>query len=123
MPRTATQLWCPECERVTPCRSVTRYTATGDWPPEEDPGRWRLTDYPDLRFYRRWRECTRCGLVFATVEIREGILDELTEHRDSLAALNEAADAMVAGYGQVAPMLKKLKGITKKLRSARIRQP
>src|SRR4051812_49306864 len=95
MPRRPTLIWCPQCDAVRPCRSVNQSSFDGSLIAspglESKPGRWYLTKYPDIRFYRRWRECTVCLELFDTAELPMRMVDELADARARLRLLKAAS--------------------------------
>jgi transcriptional regulator NrdR family protein len=85
MPRTPTQLWCPKCQSIQPCRVADSRT-TRDYTGETER-RFYKTEQPDINWYRRVRICDSCGDFFTTAEIEEEFLTELVRLRRNVSEL------------------------------------
>lgn len=86
MARTATQIYCPNCEEIHPCWSEN--PASHGY---ESTRRFYRPAHPDVNWFRRIRVCENCGEVFPTVEIQESFLDELVQLREALAEIKANA--------------------------------
>jgi dCTP diphosphatase len=68
-----TQLWCPACKDLQVCRVVT------DSVDSEDRGNRYYTENPQLKSFRRPRECTKCGHFFWTDEVAHAWINVILE--------------------------------------------
>lgn len=84
-------MWCPECDEIRVCKGISP-TALG----MESGRRWYRVDHEDLRWFRRGRECLKCGHQWLTSELQEDFLEELVELRDALSDLKRNAEKYVA---------------------------
>ena len=80
-------MYCPSCQEIQDCKAI----------PEGKAGlkggqRWQRTDYPDLQWFRRVRQCLYCEEIFVTAEIRENILEELVALRYALSDIKINAE-------------------------------
>lgn len=82
MTRSAAQMWCPKCEDYCACKSINP-SLFG----VQSGNRLFIIKHDDLKFFRRFRQCVECGDEFETAEIEAKFVHELSELRDSLAAL------------------------------------
>lgn len=65
-----TNIYCPLCKSIQNCRVRTEYDSWGK-------GNAIDSDYEDIRYFRRIRECNRCNKDIETVEIDSGFINEL----------------------------------------------
>lgn len=85
MPKGGTKLFCPFCKEFTVCKAMSP-TAIG----QPKAQRWYRTDYQDIYWFRRARQCLTCKKIFLTAEIHEVLLEELIELREKLAKKNRS---------------------------------
>lgn len=86
MGRTATKIYCPHCDEIHPCWSVS-FSVIG----ETSGRRFYRLDHNDINWFRRARECENCSEVFTTAEINEAFLEELVSLRDALKDIKSNA--------------------------------
>lgn len=86
MAKSGTKIYCPGCESFTVCRAVS---PTNIGKPKAQ--RWHRTDYQDIAWFRRGRECLNCGHKFLTAEVDEAFIEELVELRERLAEKQKTA--------------------------------
>ena len=103
MGRSATKIWCPNCDRVGPCRSVTY----SDYGHVNKGQRWYKTDNPDIRWFERLRVCENCDYEFFTAELPRNLVHELSQLRDSLKELKKNAAEYEAEAKKAATKLRK----------------
>lgn len=80
MAKGGTKVYCPRCKEFRTCRALP--------PPrlgKPKGRRWYRTDYRDIAWFRRVRECGICGHGFLSAETEEALLEELAELRERLA--------------------------------------
>ena len=82
-----TKMFCPSCREVQVCQAVYEGKAG-----LKGGQRWYRTDYPDIQWFRRVRQCLDCDAVFVTAEIREDFLKELVALRDALSDIKVNAE-------------------------------
>ena len=71
MGRSATILWCDECEAWQPCASVNsgHHEIESSWIGQRE--------FPNgTRAFRRFRCCGECGNLFTTLEIAESEIEQ-----------------------------------------------
>lgn len=68
-----TQLWCPKCDAIHECKVL--------WYENTSKGNFFHTEFPDLHWRERPRECNKCGNQFNTYEIDGSVISELVELR------------------------------------------
>jgi len=78
-------LSCPKCGEFVPCRSVPLYKAG-----KEAARSLYYKSHPDIRWYRRARQCSKCEHLFLTAEIAERFLEELISLRDRVVKKRQA---------------------------------
>lgn len=101
-----TQMHCPNCGTVRICSAVaTTKVVSGI----RSGQRWRRLGHADLAYFRRGRQCQRCGHAWLSVEILESQLNELVELREALADLKENAEVYSEQSDSAARSLKNLK--------------
>jgi transcriptional regulator NrdR family protein len=71
-----TNLWCPKCACIKECKVL--------WYENKSNGNFFDTDFPDLHWRERSRECNSCGHQFNTYEIEGTTVSELIELRKLL---------------------------------------
>lgn len=103
MSRSAAKLWCPNCADIHPCRSVSP-----SYVGEDSGNRFYREDAEDVRYFRRFRECTNCGDHFETSEVEAKFLDELITLRSALADLKRNASDYEADAKKAASKLRRL---------------
>ncbi len=81
MAKGGTKIYCPGCKTFSVCRAISP-TALG----KPKAQRWHRTDYPDVSWFRRGRECLDCGHEFLSAEVDEAFLLELVKLSERLAA-------------------------------------
>jgi hypothetical protein len=82
-----TKMYCPSCQEIQVCQAIH-----GGKVGLKGGQRWQRTDYPDIQWFRRVRQCLNCSEVFITAEIREDILEELVALRDALSDIKVNAE-------------------------------
>jgi hypothetical protein len=112
-----TQLWCPECGKVTVCKAVSP-SSLGF----ESGQRFYKTDHTDIQWFRRGRECLTCKEEFLTAELPEDFVDELVKLRDALSEIKENAESYSKESKAAATSLEKLTNSLKVLKALRIYQ-
>ena len=65
-----TNIYCRNCKSIQTCRMRTEYDS---WSKGND----YALGHPDIRYFRRPRECLKCGFDFETYEINGGFIREL----------------------------------------------
>lgn len=68
-----TQLWCHNCAGIRECKVL--------WYDNTSKGNFYNTEFPDLQWRERPRECNSCGHHFNTYEIEQSAISELIELR------------------------------------------
>lgn len=87
-----TEMYCPKCKKITICSAMTVSQLSFDGCSSQ---RICHTEYDDLQWFRRGRECQACGHQFLTAEIIEDFIDELADarsHRRTPNVPNETSD-------------------------------
>jgi len=74
-----TNLWCPKCAGIKKCKVLWYENKTND--------NFYDTEFPDLHWRQRARECNFCGHQFNTYEIEDSAVSELIELRKLLKEL------------------------------------
>jgi hypothetical protein len=85
MPKGGTKIYCPKCRDFSVCRAISPTAFE-----EPKAQRWHRTDYQDIAWFRRGRECLTCGHRFLSAELDERFIEELVELRERLAKKNTA---------------------------------
>ncbi len=98
-----TKMHCPRCLDIAVCTAIplTRWNSPGKFTRARN---LHKTKHPDISWFRRARECQRCGHEFVTAEVDEQFITELVDLRDALGSirmdaehyLKEASEASVA---------------------------
>ena len=65
-----TNIYCPFCKSIQNCRVRTEYDSWGK-------GNAIDSDYEDIHYFQRIRQCNRCLEDIYTVEIDTDLIDEL----------------------------------------------
>lgn len=99
MAKGGTEIYCPGCKSFSVCRGVS---PTNIGKPKAQ--RWYRTDYQDIAWFRRGRECLDCGHKFLTAEVDEAFIEELVELRERLA---EKQKATIRAIQRKTPWLKR----------------
>jgi len=99
MPKGGTKIYCPGCRTFNVCRA---FSPTQLGKPKAQ--RWHRTDYQDIAWFRRGRECLSCGHKFLSAEVDESFIEELVELRERLAEKNKV---IVRKIRRRAPWLKR----------------
>jgi hypothetical protein len=98
---------CPRCQEITVCRGL----APSEFG-EPSGQRWYNPEHQDIQWFRRGRECLKCGERFLTAEVAEWFLDELVELRSALGEIKlhaeEYAQQSKAASGSLAKLSKSL---------------
>jgi hypothetical protein len=117
MPRSGTQIYCPNCRKIGICE-VVGSTEAREWV-GNSARRWHRTDHPDIHWFRRVRRCENCVELFTTAEIDEGLLNELITLRDRVDGLRKtmetqkaAATSAIAAMDLLSAALGKIEGST-----------
>jgi len=110
-------MWCPRCAAVTACKAVEPKEVK-TW--LKSGRRWYKTEHEDVHWFRRGRVCLRCGNGFVTSEVNETFIDELTELRDSLAAIKRDTESYIERSQAAAESLTSLNDSLEKLRALKI---
>jgi transcriptional regulator NrdR family protein len=79
-----TQLWCPKCDAIQTCKVL--------WYDNTSKGNFIDTDFPDLHYRERPRECNKCGEHFNTFEINSDAIDELKELRKLVEGIKQSVE-------------------------------
>jgi hypothetical protein len=86
------EIYCPHCETVTTAKvldwddqSEARYLGMRDFA----MGNFYWTDDPSIHFYRRVRQCARCGDYLYTGEVDLDLIDELVALRRKVRDLEK----------------------------------
>lgn len=109
MARSATILWCSGCEEYRPCRVVTASESEHfDGFDGAYGNRFNFTDYQDLKFFLRYRECSVCEFQFQTVEISDVFLYELVRFRNAIKELTLSSAACEDAAMETSQKLKTL---------------
>ncbi len=106
MPRTALQLYCPNCKCIQTCKRADYHSAkdfTGDY-----GQRWEFTDHADIKWYRRVRQCLACDQLFTTAEIEERVLRELVYLRNRVEELRKTIEVHKAAAKSASDALDQL---------------
>ena len=114
-----TRMWCPNCNRITSCKSVyVRYVN------QSAPTARQLCqrNHEDIKFYRRGRECLSCRTGFMTAEASEDLLAELVELRNTLAAIKRDTEQYIADAEKTSKSLGSLNESLGKLRALKAYQ-
>jgi hypothetical protein len=86
--------------------------------------RWRREDHADVNWFRRGRECLKCGHEFVTAEWNEDYVEELVELRDALSDIKRHAENYLAESDRAEGSLRKLSESLSVLRALDLyRQP
>src|SRR5438093_151209 len=96
MPTNATQLYCPVCRETHICTALDTAQAKIQLHYKIERGRFFNKEYPDIQWFRRYRECGGCGSVFETAEVSEGLVDELSHLRRQLQRLRREVEELRA---------------------------
>ena len=99
MAKGGTKIYCPGCNSFSICRAISP-TKIG----KPKAQRCHRTDYQDIAWFRRGRECLRCGYRFLSAEVDETFVTELVELRERLAKKQKAT---VRTIRRNAPWLKR----------------
>jgi len=94
-----TKIYCPGCKSFSVCKAISP-TKIG----EPKAQRWHRTDYHDIAWFRRGRECLICGHKFLSAEVDEAFIEELVELRERLA---EKQKASIGAIRRKTPWLKR----------------
>jgi hypothetical protein len=70
------QIHCSECGDFQRARSLRIPRSLG-----EGKRKWYFVKEPDIAWFRRKRQCTKCGKEFLTGEVSEGLIEELLRLR------------------------------------------
>ena len=70
-----TGIYCPLCKSIQICRMRTEYDSFSK-------GNRYETEYPEIQYFMRPRECMKCGHDFETYEIASGFILELVKLRE-----------------------------------------
>lgn len=98
-----TRIYCPHCKKVTICAGKNPSYITG-----KSGQRWYRSDYSDIQWFRRARQCQTCFDMFLTAELSEDFLKELIELRGALANIKKNAEAYIHQSSSAAESLKQL---------------
>ena len=96
-----TQLWCPKCDAIHECK-VLSYDNTLK-------GNFSHTEFPDLNWRERPRECNNCGDQFDTYEIERSAIDELVELRKLVQGIKSSIEEQQKDPTSLLKLLKSLK--------------
>lgn len=98
-----TQMYCPNCEKICVCRAIP-LNEIG----RKSGQRWRMSDHPDINWFRRGRECLTCYKRFVTSEVNEKYINELVELRDALYDIKKHSEQYIGESKQASMTLEKL---------------
>ncbi len=85
MARGGTKIYCPGCSSFSICKALSPTTMG-----KPKAQRWHRTDFNDISWFRRARQCLSCGHTFLTSEVDEAYISELVELRNRLAEKNQS---------------------------------
>ena len=78
------QLWCSNCAGIRECKVL--------WYDNTSKGNFYNTEFPDLQWRERPRECNSCGHHFNTYEIEAAAISELIELRKLLKDIQKSIE-------------------------------
>jgi transcriptional regulator NrdR family protein len=79
-----TQLWCPKCDAIRACKVL--------WFDNASKGNFIDSEFPDLHYRERPRECNKCGEHFNTYEINQSAIEELKELRKLIQGIRQSIE-------------------------------
>jgi hypothetical protein len=92
---------CPNCGRTVEANRLNwselnyeRLHGEGDI--AEGPEQWG-----EIKYYRRFRECSSCRKTFVTAEVDEQLLPELLKLREILLKMNNEGRSLAAAAGRI----------------------
>ncbi len=77
-----TSMYCPHCKTVQVCKALSP-SELG----EPSDQRLQFDGHPDIQWFRRGRQCLKCGETFMTGEVQEGVIFEFVKMRVMLTGL------------------------------------
>lgn len=77
-----TQLWCYKCKAITECKVSMYYN--------DSKGNFSSSEFKDLNWRERPRECKICKAEFETYEIESSAIRELIELRKLMIAIKSS---------------------------------
>ena len=112
-----TQMYCPECKKIEACSAISTTKLR-----ERSGQRWFRTQYDDMQWFRRARECQSCKFQFLTSEVHEAFLDELVELGDAFSDLKSNAESYIHSSKDAESSLRNLTEPLQVLRALKIYQ-
>jgi hypothetical protein len=113
-----TQMYCPSCQEVRVCKAIPLAPLIG----ESCGQRLYKTEYTDINWFRRGRECQYCFEEFITSEMNEELLEELVELRRALGQIKENATKYTKEANQASLTLKEMSKSLDLLKALKIYQ-
>jgi len=95
-----TQIWCYKCDALTKCK-VLFYN-------NDSKGNFSSTDFKDLHWRARPRECNRCGAQFTTYEINDDAVEELMELRKLVIEMKSSIEKQIEAPTSIDKLIKNL---------------
>lgn len=111
----APEMYCPGCKTLQACYAFNPRELVG-----RADRRLYFRQHHDVHWFRRGRNCGRCGHRFVTAEVAEHFLDELVELRDALADVKHNAEAYMGQSAEASATLVKLTTALDVLRALKV---
>lgn len=85
MSKVGTKIFCPSCKSFSVCKAISPRILG-----KPKAQRWHRTDYTDIAWFRRARECLSCSYKFLTAEVDERLIEEIIRQRSLLSRRHTA---------------------------------